>query len=293
MFGRNKQQKNAAFLKEDQGILFLWLSSCLFVFLSGCGTTLFSTDNRFLLCLPGAERRSDYIEGILRPWERKTLIEEKGTRGYRANLEEKVILTEHLVQEFNKTLDPNIRQSCVEALGKIATNAHIEPCLLLLNEAFYDENLNVRISACDALGAYCTEGKGSQNNQKIRQSIAEKLCLRYGELPYSINPGEKKENDERKDLRLAIIRNLSKFKVEESSEILTTLNEALNGEKLDDGALQIAAMISLESITNHKYGLNSEKWNEYLAFSRGESSQKPEEISLLERIPKPDLPMFK
>ena len=68
--------------------------------------------------------------------------------------------------------------------------------------------------------------------------------------------------------------------------MLETLEDGLIGEKLDDGALQIQACLSLANVTDKDYGLNGDAWLEFLAYKRGEVLNPPEEESLYSKIPK-------
>ena len=65
-----------------------WFSALL-LSAAGCTTPFWATDNELFLRLPGTERRSDQVEGVLRPWERIERIAEKGDEGAKAPPEEK------------------------------------------------------------------------------------------------------------------------------------------------------------------------------------------------------------
>ena len=274
-------------------LVFWFVLATLAICFAGCSSPVFPTDNPILLRLPGAERYSDRIEGVLRPWERAELIKEKGQKGKNAAWEEKNILIDQLLEEYDTTQTTNIRRCCVDALEKIgATTPGDQRLEKLFAKAVYNENLGVQLSGINAWGSYCAEVK-SENVDRQRTLAAEKLCSRYRELPFSIEAGADKTNGERKDLRLAIIRNLTRFKLEDSPEILKTLDEALRGEKLDDGALQLGAMRALDKLTGKKYGLDAEQWAGYLDYTLKHEGNAPEELSPLERMSAPDLPMFK
>ncbi|MDO5554630.1 MAG: HEAT repeat domain-containing protein [Planctomycetia bacterium] len=278
-------------------ILFMLLWSglgLLTLLFAGCATPFFATDNRFLLCLPGAERKSDEIDGVLRPWERAALIKEKGEKGPGAKPEEQDIIIEQLIAEFGRSTDPNMRRATVTALGKMGQVRPEDSVGQVLAKALYDENLGVRLSAAHALGIYDKPSSSqSRASSPARTFAVERLCARYQELPYSIEAGAKKENDDRKDLRLAILRNLELFRSDDSPVLLETLGAALEGEKLDDGALQTATMKTLKKVTGKEYGLDARKWHDYIAWTKGEQTAEPEELSLMQRLPVPDMPMFK
>ena len=88
------------------------------------------------------------------------------------------------------------------------------------------------------------------------------------------------------------MRNLANFQETDSPLVFETLELGLTGEKLDDGALQDASMRTLAKITDEKYGLDAERWVQFLAYKRGESS-KPSELSITERAPKIDTAILK
>ena len=52
------------------------------------------------------------------------------------------------------------------------------------------------------------------------------------------------------------------------------------------------SMRTLAKISGEKYGLDAERWTQFLAYRRGESS-KPRELSITERAPKLDTAIFK
>ena len=259
--------------------------------MGGCSTPFFATDNPVWLRLPGAERKSDKIEGVLRPWERASLILEKGDKGRQVNAEEKAILLQQLTDEYRVASSPNIRRACIDAMGRITSNMPSESAEKIFSDALIEPNLGVRISAIDAWGMYCQDKPDEY--AKARRLAAEKLCARFKELPYSVEPGAKKQNDERKDLRLTIIRNLGTFRAEDSPELMPTFKLALEGEQLDDGALQLATMRSLEKMTGKKYGLDAHQWSEYISYALHNRAEAPKELSIFERMEAPDLPMFK
>ena len=256
---------------------FLLCGICLLAVLSGCSTPFIATDNEFLLRFPGTERRSDKIAGVLTPNDRRKLIEEKGEKGASAGVNEKEVLVFQLMQEYKRSTDPIIRRAAIDALGKIVAGADIKPALSLLNEALRDESLGVRISAAHALGIYAEKIEQTTSVQDSRAQAARFLSLRYRELGYSIDAGEKKENDERKDLRLTILRSMSHFT--ESPELLASLREGLDGEPLDDGALRLSSMNALEKVTGKHYGANYALWSDYLDYREGKKSAAPKEVS--------------
>lgn len=266
------------------------LGGSVFGLVGGCATPFYSTDNKILLHFPGAARRSDQIPGVLRPWERIKLIEEKGKKGAKAPAEEKDVLLLQISQEFEKSTSPNVRRSAIEALAKISRNYPNPVAENIFRVALEDNELNIAVSAADGLGVYALDVKGG--SPESRRLAAELLADKYRRLPFSIAAGSEEENKRRKDLRVAILRNLAYFQESDSPLIFDTLELGLTGEKLDDGALQDASMRTLGEITGEKYGLDAERWLQFLEYRRGGSS-KPEELSITERTPVFYAPLFK
>jgi len=266
------------------------LGGSVFGLVGGCATPFYSTDNKFLLHFPGAARRSDQIPGVLRPWERIKLIEEKGEKGAKAPAEEKDVLLLQLSEEFEKSSSPNVRRSSLEAIAKISRNYSNPVAENIFRVALEDNELNIALSAADGLGVYALDVK--EGAPESRRLAVELLADKYKRLPFSIAAGSEEENKRRKDIRVAILRNLANFQETDSPLVFETLELGLTGEKLDDGALQDASMRTLAKITDEKYGLDAERWVQFLAYKRGESS-KPSELSITERAPKIDTAILK
>ncbi len=266
------------------------LGGSVFGLVGGCATPFYSTDNKILLHFPGAARRSDQIPGVLRPWERVKLIEEKGEKGAKAPAEEKDVLLLQISQEFENSTSPNVRRASIGAIAKITRNYPNPVAENIFRVALEDAELNIAVSAADGLGVYALDVK--EGASESRRLAVELLADKYKRLPFSTAAGSEEENMRRKDLRSAILRNLANFQESDSPLVFETLELGLTGEKLDDGALQDAAMRSLANITGEKYGLDVELWLQFLAYRRGESS-KPSAPSITERAPKLDAAIFK
>ena len=125
------------------------IGGSVFSFVGGCATPFYSTDNKILLHFPGAARRSDQIPGVLRPWERIKLIEEKGKKGAKAPVEEKDVLLLQISQEFEKSDSPNVRRASVEAIAKISRNYQNPVAENIFRIALEDNELNIAVSAAD------------------------------------------------------------------------------------------------------------------------------------------------
>lgn len=264
------------------------LAVVLTCFLPGCSTPVFWTDNPVLLYLPGAGRRSDPIPGYVKPSDRIKLIQEKGKKGASAPAEEKDLLLVQLVQEYEKTTSPHIKRATLEAIGRISVNYANPAAEKIFQEALEDEDMALNLSAARALAVYATEGAVAHENKEQRELAISLLTARYRALPFSIAAGSEEENSRRKDVRLAVLRALGEFKEQDSPELLEFFDYALTGEKLDDGALEATACESLGKITGERYGIDGEKWENYLAYKRGETSEKPAQTSILARTPRID-----
>ncbi len=254
-------------------------------FFPGCSTPVYWTDNPVLLYLPGAGRRSDPIPGYVKPSERIKLIREKGKKGAKATSEEKDMLLVQLVQEYEKATSPHVKRATLEAIGRISVNYANPAAEKIFQEALEDDDMALNLSAARALASYATEGAIANDNKEQRKLAISLLAARYRALPFSIAAGSEEDNSRRKDVRTAILRALGEFKEDDSPELLETLEFAITGEKLDDGALEATACESLGKITGQKYGVDGEKWVQYIAYQRGEESEKPEEASFFKRVP--------
>ena len=254
----------------------LGLFSTLLLLSAGCSSSFWATDNELFLRLPGTERRSDQVEGVLRPWERIERIAEKGEEGAKASPEEKKILAFQLIEEYNRSRDPLVRRAAIRSLGKITETTHIEPALETLLSALGEENLGNRIAAAEALGAYGSRIK-SGDLTEVRQKILTAFTEAYRAQSFLSDAGSDKENNERKDFRLAILH--SAPKLGDSAEMIDFLAEAMNSEPLDDGALRLAAMGAMAKATHRNYGADYELWRDYAAYRQGKRSDPPKEIS--------------
>ena len=252
-----------------------WFSALL-LSAAGCTTPFWATDNELFLRLPGTERRSDQVEGVLRPWERIERIAEKGDEGAKAPPEEKKILAFQLIKEYNRSQDPLVRRASIRSLGKITETAHIEPALETLLSALKEENLGNRIAAAEALGAYGSRAK-SENLGDVHQTILAAFAEAYRGQPFLSDAGSDKENNERKDFRLALLR--SAPQLGDSSQLVDFLAEAMQDEPLDDGALRLAAMGAMAKATRKNYGADYSLWSDYIAYRQGKRSDPPKEIS--------------
>ena len=248
----------------------------LFFLAAGCNSAFWATDNDLLLRLPGTERRSDQIEGVLRPWERIERIAEKGKEGAKASAEEKKILAYQLIEEYNRSQDPLVRRAALRALGQITENAPIPSALETLLSALHEENLGNRMAAADALGMYGSKVKSSEMKE-VRLGILSVFSEIYREEAFSSDAGNEKENNERKDFRLALLRNAARM--DDSPQLIGFLADAMQDEPLDDGALRLAAMDALAKATGKNYGADYELWSGYIAYRQGKQDRPPEEIS--------------
>ncbi|MCF0233674.1 MAG: hypothetical protein HUK22_01695 [Thermoguttaceae bacterium] len=196
-----------------------------------------------------------------------------------------------LSEEFENSTSPHIRRACLDAVARISEQYQNPVAEKVYRQALESDDLNLALSACNAWGDYCAPI--AEERPEARKLGAELLADRYKRRPYSIAAGSEEENKLRKDLRVAILRNMGKFKPSDSPVVLETLEAGINGEKLDDGALQDAAMCALKKSTGKNYGLDAELWLKYLAYERGEISTAPEELSMFERLPKIESAAFK
>ena len=248
----------------------------LFFRAAGCNSAFWATDNDLLLRLPGTERRSDQIEGILRPWERIERIAGKGKEGAKAPPDEKKILAFQLIEEYNRSQDPLVRRAALRALGQITENTAIPSALETLLSALHEENLGNRMAAADALGMYGSMVK-SNEMKEVRLGILSVFSETYREAAFSSDAGNEKETNELKDFRLSLLRNAARM--DDSPQLIEFLAEAMQDEPLDDGELRLAAMDALAKVTGKNYGADYELWSTYVAYRQGKRDRPPKEIS--------------
>ncbi len=249
--------------------------------LSLCGFSGCATDNEFLAKMPLFEANSDRIPGLTPPRERKKQIELKGQKGATAPDAEKEILVAQLMVEYRTSKDPNMRRAAVDAMSKIP---HAKRDLYM-KEVLKDPDPFVRISALDAIGksfkvpeeqvGILIESMKSDSDKDVRLRAADHVGIL----------GAAYAGREKKVLPITIATN-----GEQAKRIESALSEML----LDKvPAMREQAMVSLHKVTGKDYGMNINRWLEYTQYTRGERSEAPKERSFAEKIPKPQLSMFK
>ena len=239
------------------------LISALILITTGCSTPFWATDNE--LFAPTRWQSAGAIRSRgLRPWERIERIAEKGKRAQKPD--RKKVLVYQLIEEYNRSRDPLRRRAAIRSLGQITVNAPIEPALETLLSALHEESLGNRIAAVEALSTYGTEVK-SENVSKARLEILSAFVECYHSQSYSSDAGSEKENNERKDFRLALLRGASRLN--DSPQLIEFLAEAMRDEPLDDGALRLASMNALSKVTGKNYGIDYSLWSEYVDYRLG------------------------
>lgn len=243
--------------------------------LAGC-----ATDNPFLLQCKFINRRSDQIPGLTQPWKRAELIREKAKNASKAPAAERDLIVTQLIKEFRESSNPNIRRETIDAIAVIPHPYRID----YLKEGLFDEDPGVRMAACNGIA----EGKENLKNNSdevghiLRTLLASEKdtdvrtnAIRLiGTLPCNFTPDQ-----------------LRKGRRPGEDPNLIVLGQALNDRST---VVQYQAMLSLKQYTRLDYGVDQTRWTDFVAYVNGESNSKlPAERSLAEKLPTPQLRMFR
>ena len=239
---------------------------------SGC-----ATNNEFLLRSRLFPRRSDKIPGLMPPKERTNLIREKGKMGANAPKAEKDILVSQLLTEYRDSPDPNLRREAIDALSNIPHPQRIDS----LKEGLNDESASVRTAAIVGIA-----------NKKIDNSA------HYAEIAHILRNAILQDPDT--NVRVNAIRllgevpspNKTKF---QRGDRVQDVNFELLGQLLSDKSIVIRheATKSLGKYTGKDYGVDITRWEDYYRFQTGGSEAVPTERTTAEKMPKPQLRMFR
>jgi HEAT repeat protein len=196
--------------------------------------------------LPWGGPVTDHVPGITPPAERIAEIGRLGESARRADAAEKARIAGRLAEIIRQEEDPMIRAAVVRAL-RFCEGAETAE---LLDKALRDPAADVRIAACEVLGA-----RGGEESVRM---LSEAL-----------------RSDLDKDVRLAAARALGETRDPAAVE-------ALGGALADsDPAMQYRAVLSLQSVTGKKLGSDVTKWQQYVRGELPEAEQRP---SLAERL---------
>jgi len=244
----------------------LWFGLLLLSYV-GC-----ATDNEFLAKVPFFEARSDKIPGLMSPRERKKLIQEKGERGAKAPEAEKEILVAQLMVEYRTSPDQNMRREAVDAMAKIPHPKRD----FYMKEMLKDDDPFIRISVLEAIGkSFNGDDRVDILIDRMKADSDKDVRLRATEILGQIGAGVGKPTAK-------------------ASPDLKRIEAAL-GEMLLDKvpAVRYQAMKSLRQVTGKDYGENINHWLAYIQYTKGESTELPKERGFAEKIPRPQLSMFK
>lgn len=253
-------------------------STCLFagfLFLStGCATT-----NDHLAKLPGFEAKTDKIPGIMPAQERIKAIRLKGEKGKTAAAYEREILLGQLLAEYKDSPDPLMRRETIEAIAKIPHSNRDA----YLREALGDEDPFVRITTCKAF-------------------LEHEKNIDFERLAISAHALRKVMKDDKdKDVRTAAIKQLGligkkladstgKEQQEDFDLLVGDLGKMLEDKQT---GIRYQAMLALRQCTGMDYGVDIDKWIEYIEYREGKAVAAPRERLWHEKVVLPKLPMFK
>ena len=251
----------------------LWFGLLLF----GCVGC--ATDNAFLAKVPLFEARSDTIPGLMSPRERKKLIQEKGEKGAKAPEGEKEILVAQLMVEYRTSPDQNMRREAVDAMAKIPHPRRD----LHMKEMLKDDDPFIRISVIEAIGkTFNGDDRVDLLIDRMKADPDKDVRIRATEILGTIGAayaGHPTKTVRRPTKETGLARKI----------------ELSLGEMLLDKvpAVRYQAMKSLHLVTGKDYGENINNWLAYMQYTKGESTELPKERGFAEKIPRPQLSMFK
>jgi hypothetical protein len=241
-----------------------------------------ATDNEFLAKLPLFEANSDTIPGLTSPKVRKKQIQLKGEKGADAPDGEKEILVAQLMVEYRTSPDQNMRREAVDAMAKIPHSKRD----FYMKEMLKDDDPFIRISVLEAFGKTFNGERSELIDILIgcAKSDSDKdVRLRATEILGAV--GETCSGRSKK-----VFARSSVPDSEQAKRIESTLGTLL----LDKvPAMRYQSMKSLHQVTGKDYGENINNWLAYIQYAKGESAEIPKERSFTEKIPRPQLPMFK
>ncbi len=253
-----------------------WLGLVLFGCI-GC-----ATDNEFLAKLPLFEANSDKIPGLTAPRDRKKQIQEKGEKGAKAPDAEKEVLVAQLMVEYRTSPDQNMRREAVDAMAKIP---HAKRDFYM-KEMLLDDDPFIRISVLEAIGKSFNGERSELIGiliDRMKTDTDKDVRLRATEIIGAV--GETCSGRGK-----TVFARSSAPDVEQAKRIETALGDVL----LDKvPAMRFQAMRSLHQVTGKDFGENINSWLAYTQYAKGEAETAPKERGFVEKIPRPQLPMFK
>ncbi len=178
---------------------------------------------------------------IITPRMRMAAIEEIGHRAADADADEQQRMTEQLATQIQTEPDPLVRRAIQGSIGQMS--APLATAVLIAG--LQDEDLDVRLTCCEALG------------NRLDPSVISAL-------------GVALETDKELDIKLAAVDALGRIK---SPQSVAALAKAVNDR---DPALQYAGVQALKSVSGQDFGNDVSAWRQYAA------GEQPE-ISLAEK----------
>ena len=241
-----------------------------------------AVDNAFIAKLPLFEARSDKITDLMPSPERKKLIQLKGEKGAKAPEAEKEILVAQLMVEYRTSADQNMRREAVDAMAKIPHPKRD----FYMKEMLRDNDPFIRISVLEAMGKSFNGERSELVDllvDRMKTDTDKDVRLRATELLGPI--GSACAGRGNKGLPTTFTRD-----PEQANRVESALGEML----LDKvPAVRYQAMRSLHQVTGKDYGENINRWIAYIQYTKSEIPAPPKERSFAEKIPRPQLPMFK
>jgi hypothetical protein len=187
------------------------------------------------------------------PAMRVQAIQQFAMRSTHVDSPEQREITDQLARQMQVEPDPLVRHAVVGALAEF----HTPMAQQVLEAGLADENSEVRIACCQALGRRAAAGVPAADNNSL-SVLANAL-----------------RNEKDIDVRLAAAEALGKFK---SQEAVRALVAALDDR---DPALQYVGVQSMKTITGQDYGPDVQAWR---AVATGGAPPPPDAPSIAERL---------
>ena len=172
---------------------------------------------------------TDTVDGVVPPSKKIEQIQQLGQQMRAASPPQRAALAQQLLAMYQAEEDPNIRFAIFQAFGDDPS----PQAQALVELALTDSDPDLRVAACRRLGQW----GGVDAAERLARTLS---------------------TEKSPTVRIAAIRALGSTR---HSHALAALGAVLEER---DPAFQLEAMIALRRLTGQDFGLNAERWREYL-----------------------------